>query len=96
MKFIGVVMIVVGVATAATIIGILIAWLPIWLGVLLFQASQSVDRAYAQGNEELLHESLGKLKTFFVVYGVVVLLYVAFLGIALLFGGLAALAALFA
>jgi fatty acid desaturase len=36
MKFLGVLMIICGVLTACTIIGIIFAWPPIWLGVVLF------------------------------------------------------------
>jgi len=38
LKFLGVLAIISGILTALTIIGIIIAWLPIWLGVCLFQA----------------------------------------------------------
>ncbi|NIW79677.1 MAG: hypothetical protein GWN16_09545, partial [Calditrichae bacterium] len=43
LKFLGIVSIISGAVVAITIVGIIIAWLPIWLGVLLFQAG---DRAY--------------------------------------------------
>jgi len=38
LKFIGLLSLIYGIITALTIVGILIAWLPIWMGVLLFQA----------------------------------------------------------
>ena len=41
MKFLGIVMVIAGIFTAITIVGIIIAWLPIWLGVLLFPGCRS-------------------------------------------------------
>ena len=58
LKFIGVMAIIYGVISAITIIGILIAWLPIWMGVLLFQAgnaakdSQMLDNGNAAGRND--------------------------------------------
>ena len=42
MKFVGVLSIIYGVLVALSIIGILIAWLPIWIGILLFQSASAV------------------------------------------------------
>ena len=42
MKFLGVLMIIYGVLIAFTIVGIIICWLPIWIGVLLFQSASAV------------------------------------------------------
>ena len=92
MKLLAVVMLITGVVTALTIVGIIIAWLLIWLGVLLFQAAGRVDTAFATDDEALLRESLAKLKTFFVIQGVMLLIYLVFVVGALLFGGLASLA----
>ncbi len=43
LKFLGVLSIIGGVLSALTIVGILVAWLPIWMGVLLFQAGSQAD-----------------------------------------------------
>jgi hypothetical protein len=45
MKFPGVMMIIDGVMLALTGIGLLICWLPIWLGVILFQAAGNAEMA---------------------------------------------------
>ncbi|MCY3840305.1 MAG: DUF5362 family protein [Gammaproteobacteria bacterium] len=92
-KFHGVCMVFTGILTAITIVGILIAWLPIWLGVLLFQAAGRVDVAFATEDEVLLRESLAKLKTFFLVQGVLVLIYLGIVvALAAHMGGLTAFA----
>ena len=93
MKLLGVVMVITGVLTALTIVGIIIAWLPIWLGVLLFQAAGRIETAFATEDEMSLRESLAKLKTFFVIQGVLLLIYIAIAVGAILLGGLASLAA---
>ena len=72
-RFLGVMMIIVGALYAVTIIGLLFAWLPIWLGVLLFQASSRIEYAYEGGGAVSFMESLQKLKTYFIINGVVVL-----------------------
>lgn len=61
--------------------------------MLLFQAAGRVDAAFATQDEVHLRESLAKLKTFFVVQGVLLLVYLGFIVVFVLMGGLAALAA---
>jgi len=63
-----------GVLYALTIIGLVIAWLPIWIGVLLWQAAKRVEEAEATGSEEAATEALGKLGTLFTIYGVLTLI----------------------
>jgi hypothetical protein len=89
MKFLGVLMIIYGVLTACTIIGIIFAWLPIWLGVILFQAGSKIDGAYHAGNKAELLASLGKLKTFFLIYGILALIGLALTVIMMLVWGAA-------
>ena len=50
MKVLGILMIVQGVVTVFSIVGILIAWLPIWIGVVLYQSATTMERAYLTGN----------------------------------------------
>ncbi len=90
MKFLGVVMLITGILTALTIYGIIIAWLPMWLGGLLFQAARRIDTAFATDDEVLLRESLAKLKTYFVIQGVLLLIYLAIVVGVVLLGGIAA------
>lgn len=91
MKLLGVVMVITGILTALSIVGIIIAWLPIWLGVVLFQAASRIDSAFVTQDEMLLRESLAKLKTYFVIQGVLLLIYLAIVVAFVLLGGLAAL-----
>lgn len=91
MKLLGVVMVITGILTALSIVGIIIAWLPIWLGVVLFQAASRIDSAFVTQDEALLRESLAKLKTYFVIQGVLLLIYLAIVVVFVLLGGLATL-----
>ena len=78
LKLIGILSIIGGVAQALTIVGILFAWLPIWMGVLLMQAASGAQNAQLTGQKYELIRSLGSLKTFFVLNGVLVLLGILF------------------
>ncbi|MFH1688689.1 MAG: DUF5362 domain-containing protein [Candidatus Eisenbacteria bacterium] len=74
MKFLGVLMIIYGVLIALSIVGIVICWLPIWIGVLLFQTAGTVEAAQASGSKMELYGALSKLKTYFTIYGVLALI----------------------
>lgn len=76
MKLLGVLSIIQGVLIALSIIGLIIAWLPIWLGVLLWQGADKAERAKTSGNEADAVESLNKIKTVFTIYGVLALIAV--------------------
>ena len=73
MQFLGVLSIIAGIGQALSIVGILWAWLPIWLGVLLFQAGSNIESATQLGDKFAFLRSLGSLKTYFVVQGVITL-----------------------
>ncbi|ACV26267.1 DUF5362 family protein [Kangiella koreensis] len=91
MKLTAVLLFVQGVFTALSIIGIVVAWLPIWMGVLLFQAAGAIERAYNSEDEMALAESLGKLKTYFIIMGVLSLIAVIFVVLAFMLGFLGAI-----
>lgn len=84
LKLLGVVMIVQGIFTALTIVGIIIAWLPIWLGVLLFQAAAAAEGAQVSGSKVQLMESLWKLKTYFVINGILMVIVLALVAFSIL------------
>jgi hypothetical protein len=74
LKFLGVLSIIGGIGQALSIVGILVAWLPIWMGVLMFQAGSSIDSASLFGDKFAFLRSLGNLKTYFVLQGILVLI----------------------
>ena len=91
MKFLAVLSILDGVVCVFTLIGILIAWLPIWVGVLLWQSASSVERAEETGDKAALVASLNKLKTYFAIQGIITLLTIVFIIVVLSFGMMAAI-----
>ena len=74
MKLIGTLGIIYGVLMALTIIGLIIAWLPIWMGVLLNRAADGSRAAAAAGDEERAIAATRNLSTIFKVQGVLVLI----------------------
>jgi hypothetical protein len=87
MKFLGIMFIIQGVFTALSIVGILIAWLPIWLGILLNQSATSIERAQMSGDEAAMRMSLDKLRTFFAIQGVLMLIGIIMAIIGVIFWG---------
>jgi len=73
MKFLGVMMIIDGVMLAITVIGLLICWLPIWLGVILFQAAGDAEMA-SKGAAPKLLDYVQRLNRFFLIHGILALL----------------------
>ncbi|MDE2235350.1 MAG: hypothetical protein KGL13_02270 [Gammaproteobacteria bacterium] len=76
MYLVGILMIIGGVLEAISIVGIVFAWLPIWLGVLLCMAASSLNKANMTGDADQLQLMLGRLKMYFVVQGVVSLIVI--------------------
>jgi len=74
MKLIGTLGIIYGVLMGLTIIGLIVAWLPIWMGILLRGAAVEAQAAYASGDEAAAVTATSKLQTIFKVQGVIVLI----------------------
>ena len=70
LKFLGVLSIIGGVGSALALVGIL----PIWMGVLLFQAGSNITTAAQTGDRFSYQKAMGALKTYFVLQGVLALL----------------------
>ena len=73
LKFYGIVSIVMGVIAALSIVGLLYAWLLIWIGVLIYGAGGKVETAYESGNKFTLIEAQRKISTYFVINAVLIL-----------------------
>ena len=81
MKLLAVLSIISGIFIALSIIGLLIAWLPIWIGVLLLRAANDSQNAVRSGSEVEAVSATGNLSTIFKIYGIVTAIY---LGLAVL------------
>jgi low temperature requirement protein LtrA len=89
MKATGILSIVGGILSAITIVGIIYAWLPIWMGVIVYQAGKSAQIASTNKDETKLMEVVSKIRLFFVIsviVGIVAYAIVIIVGIIYLFG----------
>ncbi len=77
-KFLGILSIVYGVMVALSLVGLLIAWLPIWLGVLLTQTATKIQQSQYMGDKEALIKAQSQLSTYFTIYGVLTLIGLIF------------------
>ncbi len=89
-KFLGIAYIISGGISALTVFGIIIAWLPIWIGIILLKASNSTSEVGA-GKTESLGDMMGSMKTFFILSGVLMIISTVFSIIWFLFIGFAML-----
>jgi len=93
LKLLGVVNIIMGVFVALSIVGILVAWLPIWLGVLLFQAGSQITEARVSRNYLHLVEMMRKFKMYFMIQGILLIISLIFAVIGFLSFGAALMSA---
>ncbi len=95
LKLVGIVSIVGGAITILLTLGmgIIIAWLPIWQGILLVRASNS-SQEVAGGKSESIVNMISPLKTYFIIQGILILIsiFISIMATMLVgFGGLAEL-----
>jgi len=78
MKFLGVLSILAGASQMLSLVGILWGWLPLWMGILLYQAAGEAETARLSGDQYALASALGKVKTYFMINGILTLLGMLF------------------
>ena len=88
LKLVGIVNIVLGAMSALSIVGIIFAWVPIWMGILLFQAGGKADEAQLQNRPEQLKIMLDKLRVYFLIQGIMIIVAIGFSIIGMLVFGL--------
>jgi hypothetical protein len=74
LKFLGIVNIVSGAFTAISLVGIIVAWLPIWLGVVLLQAAGKATNANISDDPQELVIMMDKLRLYFIIQGVLIII----------------------
>ncbi|MGF1667286.1 MAG: DUF5362 family protein [Acidimicrobiia bacterium] len=92
MKFLAVLGFVVGGLYMLTIVGVVVAWIPILIAVFVWQAASAAEVAYSAGSAADARRSLDRLRLVFITYGLLtaltiglfVLLLAAGLGLGLL------------
>jgi len=58
-----------GALITVTGAGVLVAWVPMWIGILLLLVSRTIKTAYEKNDEHALMLSLTRLKTIFTILG---------------------------
>ncbi|MFC2990604.1 MULTISPECIES: DUF5362 family protein [Halomonas] len=86
MQLTGVMLILSGVLTAISIVGLIVAWIPIWAGWVLMQAAGAAGRVYESGDPSDMKLALAKLKTYFTIFGVLILIYLVIAVGGMMFG----------
>lgn len=74
LKLLGILMIVYGGFMAISIVGLIIAWLPIWLGALLYQSAGKIETAHISGDKQSFIKAQQSLGTYFTIYGVLAII----------------------
>ena len=73
-RLLGILMLIYGIMIALSLVGLIIAWLPIWLGILLIQTSNRIGQAQITGDKYSLTTAMQSLGTYFTIYGVLTLI----------------------
>jgi hypothetical protein len=77
MKFMGIMSIIGGCLQALSIFGLVIAWLPIWMGVVLTKAGAKAGEYADKGDFASLESLTGQLKTYFTISGILIIVSLA-------------------
>ncbi len=91
LKLLGIVQIVAGILQALTLFGILWAWLPIWMGIILNGAANRATDYTEKGDEQALAEFTGKLKLYFTINGIMMIISLVAVAISLMVLGVLAI-----
>jgi hypothetical protein len=83
MKFAGIMTIIMGGLQVLSLWGIIIAWLPIWMGILILKSAGNIERAFSNNSEQEIIDSMTRLGRYFKIYGIfaIVMTIVVILGI---------------
>jgi hypothetical protein len=77
LKLLGIVSIIGGALNALSLVGILWAWIPIWLGVIMVQAGSRAGEYADKGDMASLEGLTGRLKSYFTISGIMLIITVA-------------------
>jgi hypothetical protein len=98
MKLIGVLSIIQGILMIFTLWGVIICWLPIWMGILLNRSAGRIEMAYLNGDRAMSREGMQNLQKYFTINGVLALISVIIFAVGLFaaftLGGLGLLSSL--
>lgn len=96
-QLVGIVCILHGVFMALSLVGIILCWLPIWLGLTLMSAAKNIRVAAELDNQEYMYLALDKIGLYFKIMGILIvigLVIAALIGAAVAMGVLGSVAML--
>lgn len=70
-RFVGILLLIYGVILGVSVIGLLVAWIPLWLGVLLLRAADNATAAAERNDIRALRDYITNISGFFKIAGVV-------------------------
>ena len=85
-KILAITTIIQGIILVCTIIGILVAWLPIWTGIVLWKMSNNFKNAVNTGETVEFETALSRMRLFFKLSGITILLTIMFYIFIAIFG----------
>lgn len=74
MSFLGWLMIIYGILQCLSIIGVIVGWLPIWIGIVLKGSADRLKSGFVSGDTAQLYDSSRQLATYFTIMGVLALI----------------------
>lgn len=75
MKILGGLMIALGVFYCITIVGLIVGWIPLWLGYLAYTAGSLLDGAEEKAGDETRVLAVEKIALFFKICGILAVVY---------------------
>ena len=85
LRFLGILNIIIGVLYCITIIGAIIGWLPLWIGVSLNRAAGSLRTGYEQRNGHEIRAGMASTALVFKIVGVIAFVYLALMALYVIF-----------
>lgn len=79
MRFLGILSIIWGALMCLTIVGAIIGWLPIWMGVLLMRAAGNVEGGFTGQDPRAIHDGLESLRLHFKIQGILQIIGLIFM-----------------
>jgi Zn-dependent protease len=64
-RVVAVLTIAAGILTSLTVVGIVVAWIPVWAGVALYQSASRIEEALLTGKSDNLTSAFSKLRLYF-------------------------------
>ncbi len=74
LRFMGIVYIIQGILCCLTIVGAIIGWLPIWMGILMNKAAGNVETGISTRDPRAVHTGMDNLRVLFKIQGIMMIL----------------------